>query len=218
MRQSCFNTRTPAWIWAVLLSMFLASMAGGAAAAGDPLRPVHRPLVAAPLAAALKNTTAPTAKTTVITPAIVPPTAVPTFQAVNFSTPQIGLAAGRGFIWQTDDGGRQWTRGYVGSVNITEVHSFGRHSGYAWGRFHLLITANGSKRWRIVHTTSQPIDSVSFPSPAIVYLTLGVSHLQVQTTTDAGRSWTPLPNPAALTTIVFASAKDGWGANRYGTI
>lgn len=135
-----------------------------------------------------------------------------TLRAVQFVDDREGWAVGdEGVIWHTIDGGKTWERQPSGTAgSLRSVHFVDPYIGWVAGREELpgggasgvvLYTTDGGLKWRRILLHSLPgLNLVRFVGPKVGYLAGDGSEQfpsGVFTTTDAGRSWQPVPGPRA---------------------
>src|SRR5262245_3202815 len=133
--------------------------------------------------------------------------------AVQFVDRNEGWAVGDdGVVWHSIDGGGSWERQPTGvQASLRSVHFLNPYTGWIAGREELpngggsngvlLFTKDGGLKWQLVTLHSLPgLHRVRFLDNKTGYV-LGDGCDQfpsgVFTTTDAGRTWQPLPGPRA---------------------
>jgi photosystem II stability/assembly factor-like uncharacterized protein len=131
--------------------------------------------------------------------------------AIQFVDENEGWAVGDdGVVWHTIDGGQLWERQPTGvRASLRSVHFLNPYTGWIAGREELphqqgsvgvlLMTTDGGLKWRRVLMNALPgLNQVRFVDGKVGFA-VGDSTDQFTTgifrTTDAGRTWHPLPGP-----------------------
>ncbi|QSO54537.1 hypothetical protein JZ785_12725 [Alicyclobacillus curvatus] len=147
--------------------------------------------------------------------------------AITFANPATGWMGGRGLILGTVDGGQDFQTLYQGSVDVKGLDALNTSSVWAWGipireegmptppsHGVLLVSHDGGSSWNVMSVPLEGIvEKVDFVSSSVGYMVVGTSFMgagQLYRTSDGGTHWTRCTTPAAVTTIGFANAKDGW--------
>ena len=151
----------------------------------------------------------------------------PALDAVQFTDPSHGWAAGAGAIMATTDAGRTWTRQYSGSAALGQVDFTDAEHGWAAGGDTLLRTTDGGATWTALKEPCQgELNSLHFVSPAVGYA-VATAHGNASAaatsagttavggtllrTTNGGATWTAVTGgPANPQSACFASAADGY--------
>ena len=156
--------------------------------------------------------------------------------AVQFVDANEGWAVGdEGVVWHTIDGGGTWERQPTGvRASLRSVHFLTPYTGWIVGREELprgagsagvlLFTKDGGLKWRRIGANALPgLNRVHFVSHEIGYavgdgsdeFTTGVFQ-----TTDAGRSWKPLPGKSwpGWLAADFQDAQNGALAGAWGRL
>lgn len=130
---------------------------------------------------------------------------LPALDAVQFVTPQLGVAAGQGIVLETSDGGSSWVQIYQGQDTIRSVDFTGQSEGWALTQGGSLLAWNG-KTWAEVAASVGPLSAAHlFPSGAGLIVTVGGETYRA-TSTSGPWQRTSLGSVAA----VSFSGTTGW--------
>ena len=178
---------------------------------------------------------------TVVSPPIAVPSGMRTdaIDGVAFFTAREGLlvggtegfggftAAGEGRIWRTDDRGAHWTRARISPGPLRSVAVVG--SALAWTssvcgpgdpsscRSELLASRDGGATWQTI--ADRGFVALDFLDATHGWGLEGTVRPTLETTTDGGRTWSPVPSqpcptypPLAADGVSFTDQRHGWAA------
>lgn len=142
-------------------------------------------------------------------------------RAVDFVTPQQGWIGGRRAIWTTTTGGTTWHRQWSGHGTVRVLTMLSTRRGWALvtrgAAATVLVTDDGGAHWQARPAPAGPpafAARTGTPGFQAVSPTVAVAAgpTTLWRTTDAGRSWHPVPVPhgGPLQAFDFLNAQTGW--------
>jgi photosystem II stability/assembly factor-like uncharacterized protein len=158
--------------------------------------------------------------------------ATPALATLQFVSPRLGWAAGRGRILVTADAGATWTAQYRGPEMVTLVDFVDARTGWAVGLDSLLGTTDGGRCWRRLGEPDPPLASVHFTGPLHGWGVTGPAGTRgglpntlvlgdgvpvppaggrLVVTDDGGSTWrAPAGAPADVQSACFSDDAHGW--------
>jgi photosystem II stability/assembly factor-like uncharacterized protein len=150
---------------------------------------------------------------------------VTSLAAVQVTGSDAVVAVGKDTILATTDG-RTWGRVWAGKGNLRDVNFSSTSTGWALGDGIVLATTDGGRHWQKLAEPAQgTLRRVHFSSPSEGWGIAGGSDqggdgpmmptgaTRLVHTTNGGRTWSALPQPAAPQSVCFTSPADGWLAS-----